>query len=258
MHLIVSSSILGMTVQLIRRFDHVSNESSGSASNYTQNQLQPESIARLMANDRIKDEHISMVAHELRTPLGGIIGISELLIEGAEGELPPAVNLNLKLIAESGRRLTYLLNDLLDMSKIRYESIKVNKEPIHLRSLVSKVMALQYSVASQKGIELRNSVPSDFVNVMADEGKLEQILHNLIGNSVKFTDEGYIAVEVEQVGGKVTIMIEDTGKGLSQNNLQNILDSFNGEIVQQGNVGHNSGLGQQINHGICRRIWVVF
>jgi two-component system sensor histidine kinase ChiS len=248
MHLIVSSSILGMTVQLIRRFDHVSNESSGSASNYTQNQLQPESIARLMANDRIKDEHISMVAHELRTPLGGIIGISELLIEGAEGELPPAVNLNLKLIAESGRRLTYLLNDLLDMSKIRYESIKVNKEPIHLRSLVSKVMALQYSVASQKGIELRNSVPSDFVNVMADEGKLEQILHNLIGNSVKFTDEGYIAVEVEQVGGKVTIMIEDTGKGLSQNNLQNILDSFNGEIVQQGNVGHNSGLGLKISN----------
>lgn len=247
MHLIVSISILGMTLQLIRRFDST-DSAVASFTSSPQTQMQPESIARLMANDRIKDEHISMVAHELRTPLGGIIGISELLIEGAEGELPPAVNLNLKLIAESGRRLTYLLNDLLDMSKIRYESIKVNKEPIHLRSLVSKVMALQYSVASTKGIELRNSVPADFVNVLADEGKLEQILHNLIGNSVKFTDEGYIAVEVEQVGDKVTIMIEDTGKGLSQSNLQNILDSFNGEIVQQGNMGHNSGLGLKISN----------
>jgi signal transduction histidine kinase len=65
----------------------------------------------------------SMVAHELRTPLGGIFGISELLIQGAEGDLTPQVNLNLKLIAESGRRLTYLLNDILDMSKIRYQSI---------------------------------------------------------------------------------------------------------------------------------------
>src|SRR5690606_8005865 len=135
-------------------------------------------------------------------------------IEGAEGDLPPSVNLNLKLIAESGRRLTYLLNDLLDMSKIRYDTIQVNKVPIHLRSLVSKVMALQYSTASQRGLELRNSVPSEFVNVYADEGKLEQILHNLIGNSVKFTEEGYISVDVEQMGDKVTIMIEDTGKGL--------------------------------------------
>jgi len=63
-----------------------------------------------------------------------------LLIEGAEGELTPAVILNLKLIAESGRRLTYLLNDLLDMSKIRYDSIKISKEPIHLRSIHSSVL----------------------------------------------------------------------------------------------------------------------
>jgi signal transduction histidine kinase/class 3 adenylate cyclase/ActR/RegA family two-component response regulator len=248
MHAIVSLSVLGMTYLLLEKEPAVlpSEESTDSIS--SSGSRNPESIARLMANDRVKDEHISMVAHELRTPLGGIIGISELLMEGAEGELPASVNLNLKLVADSGRRLTYLLNDLLDLSKIRYDALQISKSPIHLRSLVSKVMALQYSVASQKGVELRNSIPSDFVNVMADEGKLEQILHNLIGNSVKFTDEGYIAIEVEQLGDKVTIMIEDTGKGLSQTNLQSILESFNGEIVQAGNAGHNSGLGLKISN----------
>ncbi|HAC14637.1 MAG TPA: hypothetical protein DCE78_01650, partial [Bacteroidetes bacterium] len=216
MHLVVSLSTLGLTYLIIQ------TEPEYIATSLDEQSMskQPESFARLMANDRLKDEHISMVAHELRTPLGGIIGISDLLIEGAEGDLPPSVNLNLKLIAESGRRLTYLLNDLLDMSKIRYDTIQLNTTPIHLRSLVSKVMALQYSTASLRGLELRNSVPTDFVNVYADEGKLEQILHNLIGNSVKFTEEGYISVDVEQIGDKVTIMIEDTGKGLSQSNLQ--------------------------------------
>ena len=244
MHVIVSLSTLGLTYLVIQTEPGTAVTFSGDKTS----SKQPESYARLMANDRLKDEHISMVAHELRTPLGGIIGISDLLIEGAEGELPPSVNLNLKLIAESGRRLTYLLNDLLDMSKIRYDTIQINKIPIHLRSLVSKVMALQYSTASQRGLELRNTVPSDFVNVYADEGKLEQILHNLIGNSVKFTEEGYISVDVEQMGDKVTIMIEDTGKGLSQSNLQSILDSFDGEIVQQGGISHNSGLGLKISN----------
>lgn len=87
------------------------------------------------------------------------------------------------------------------------------------------------------------SVPSDFVNVMADKGNLEQILHNQVRNSVKYTEEGYIVVALEQIGDKVMIMIEDTGKGLSQSNLQSKFDSFNGEILQQGKVGHNYGLG---------------
>lgn len=252
MHLVVSGSVLALTYLIIQQYGGTEVRSIQSSRTASEVQSQPlpsgEGMARLVMNDRLKDEHVAMVAHELRTPLGGIIGISELLIEGAEGELPPAVNLNLKLIAESGRRLTYLLNDLLDLSKIRYETIQIHETPVHLRSLVSKVLALQFSTASTKGIELRNNVPTDFVNVIADEGKLEQILHNLVGNSVKFTDEGYVAVDVDRSGDKVMIMIEDTGKGLSQSNLQTILNSFEGELVQQGVGGHNSGLGLKISN----------
>lgn len=247
MHVVVSGSVLSLTYLIVNQYGGGTTHIQRSVVD-AQPQTTGEGMARLMINDRLKDEHVAMVAHELRTPLGGIIGISELLIEGAEGELSPAVNLNLKLIAESGRRLTYLLNDLLDLSKIRYETIQLNETPVHLRSIVSKVLALQFSTASTKGIELRNNVPTDFVNVIADEGKLEQILHNLVGNSVKFTDEGYVAVDVDRSGDKVTIMIEDTGKGLSQNNLQVILNSFEGELVQQGVGGHNSGLGLKISN----------
>lgn len=245
MHILVTSGMLILSFLLVRNY---LPETSSPVDTTPRPTPPKEGFAKLIANDRIKDEHVAMVAHELRTPLGGIIGISELLIEGAEGDLSPSVNLNLKLIADSGRRLTYLLNDLLDMSKIRYETIQINKIPVHLRTIVSKVLALQYSVASQKGIELRNMVPHDISNVVADPGKLEQILHNLIGNSVKFTDEGYVSVDVEEHDDSITILIEDTGKGLSKDNLQTILNSFDGEIVQPGGISHNSGLGLKISN----------
>lgn len=242
-HIVVSISALALTYLLTREYN-TDKESpvfkSGSAPSGN--------VAKLIANDRLKDDHIAMVAHELRTPLGGIIGISELLIEGAEGDLPAEVNLNLKLIAESSRRLTYLLNDLLDLTKIKNEVLSVNLAPVHLRSLVSKVLALQYSTATTKGIELKNNIPKDCPNIMADPGKLEQVLHNLIGNSTKFTDEGYISVDVEIYEGFTTIVIEDTGKGLSKDNLQSILESFDGDLVQSSGVGHNSGLGLKISN----------
>jgi two-component system sensor histidine kinase ChiS len=83
---------------------------------------------------------------------------------------------------------------------------------------------------------------------MADPGKLEQILHNLVGNSAKFTDEGYISVDVELVDDHVSIVIEDTGKGLSKDNLEGILDSFEGDLVQSTGLGHNTGLGLKISN----------
>lgn len=242
-HFIVSVSTIALTILLTKDSTTIVTEITDHAT------VPPTgNVAKLIANDRLKDEHVAMVAHELRTPLGGIIGISDLLMEGAEGDLPPEVNLNLKLISESSKKLTYLLNDLLDLTKIKNEMLQVKPVPVHLRSLVSKVLALQYSTAITKGIELKNNVPKDFPNVLADTGKLEQILHNLIGNSAKFTDEGYISIDVEAHDDTVMIVIEDTGKGLSKDNLQGILESFEGDLVQSTGFGHNTGLGLKISN----------
>lgn len=195
-----------------------------------------------------RDEYVAMVAHEIRTPLSGIIGISELLLDGAEGDLSAAVNTNLNLIASSGRRLTYLINDLLDISRSGNNLLEVHPKPAHVRSIVNKVLALQYANAALKGIELRNNIPKTTPNVLADSSKLEQILHNLIGNSVKFTDEGSVIVDAEVRNGKVFINVEDTGQGLSKDNVDRILSSFNESLNRPGLSTSGAGLGLKISN----------
>lgn len=205
-------------------------------------------MAKLMIKDRLKDEHVAMVAHELRTPIGGIVGITELLMEGAEGELSPSVKTNLSLISQSGRRLTYLLNDLLDNTRIQNDVISINPQPVHLRSIINKVMALQYANSTMKGLELKNNIASEMANVLADPDKLEQILHNLISNSVKFTDEGYVAIDADIQGNRIVITVEDTGRGLSKDNLDKILGSLDDEYVVPGESQSGTGLGLKITN----------
>jgi two-component system, sensor histidine kinase ChiS len=201
---------------------------------------------------RIKDEYVSMVAHELRTPLLGIQGISELLLDGAEGELSADVKRNLELISTSTQRLTYLLNDLRDVSRIQNNLLDYHPEPVHLRSAVNRVFALQYSKAAVKGIELRNQVPKSLANVHVDPNKLEQVLHNLINNSVKFTDEGYVAVDADVQGDRIVITIEDTGQGLSKEHIDRLLNSFREDLTKPVPSSTGSGLGLKITSKLIK------
>lgn len=209
-------------------------------------------ITRLKANDQLKDEYVAMLAHEIRTPLAGITGITDLLIDGAEGDLSKEVIQNLELISGSSKRLTYLLNELLDISRIQENLLDYNPRPVHLRSVVNRVLALQYSKASNKGIQLRNQIPKSAPNVMADPDKLEQVLHNLINNSVKFTEEGYVSVDADVQDGRVYITIEDTGQGLSKEHIDRILDSFQEDLTKPVPSRTGSGLGLKITHKLVR------
>lgn len=198
--------------------------------------------------ERLKEEYVAMVAHEIRSPLAGITGISDLLMEGAEGELSPDVKRNMELISSSSKRLTFLLNDLLDISRIRENILEYKPKPVHLRSVVSRVMALQYSKASSKGIELRNQVAKSLPNVMVDIDKLEQILHNLINNSVKFTDEGYVSVDADLKDGEILLTIEDTGQGLSKEHIDRLLQSFGEDLTKPAPSTSGTGLGLKITN----------
>ncbi|MCH8524095.1 MAG: response regulator [Balneolales bacterium] len=222
-----------------------------SVSNKNEIDSTPE-IERLKASDQLKDEYVAMLAHEIRTPLAGITGITELLIDGAEGDLSKEVVNNLELISGSSKRLTYLLNELLDISRIQENLLDYNPRPVHLRSVVNRVLALQYSKASTKGIQLRNQVPKTAPNVMADSDKLEQVLHNLINNSVKFTEEGYVSVDADVQDGRVFITIEDTGQGLSKEHIDRILDSFDEDLSKPLPSRTGSGLGLKITHKLVK------
>jgi len=196
--------------------------------------------------DQRRTEWVSMVAHELRGPVGGIVGLADLMIDGSESPLNEKTVSNLELISQNGRRLTHLLNDLLDAERIKTGEMELDKKPVHLRSLANRVLATNIAQATTKSIELINRIPTDIPNVLADADKIEQVLFNLVNNSLKFTDSGKITVLGEEKDGFVEITIEDTGKGFSQQNLERILDKAEEKLIPGSLSTKTSGLGLKI------------
>ena len=149
--------------------------------------------------DKLKDEFLANTSHELRTPLNGIIGLAESLIDGASGSLSLRTKANLALITSSGRRLSSLVDDILDFSQLRYNRLEIAPRPVGIREVADLVMTLSRPLIGEKELQLINAVSPKLPLALADENRLQQILHNLIGNAVKFTDSGMIGVSAQIV-----------------------------------------------------------
>ncbi|MEG3844496.1 ATP-binding protein, partial [Microcoleus sp. herbarium14] len=184
--------------------------------------------------DQLKDEFLANTSHELRTPLNGIIGIAESLIDGATGQLPDSTNFNLGLISSSGKRLSSLINDILDFSQLKHKTIELQIKSVALREIVSVIITLSQPLVGKKNLQLINSVAPELPAIAADENRLQQILYNLIGNAIKFTESGTVAISAELVTGneqsplnsQLAITISDTGIGISEAQLERIFESF--------------------------------
>jgi len=184
--------------------------------------------------DKLKDEFLANTSHELRTPLNGIIGIAESLIDGATGKLPDSTNFNLGLIAASGKRLSTLINDILDFSQLKHKTIELQIKSVGVREIVSVILTLSQPLVNQKNIQLINSVAPELPPIAADENRLEQILYNLIGNAIKFTEKGTVEISAELVNGneqsplnsQLAITVSDTGIGIPEDKLERIFESF--------------------------------
>ncbi|MCT7963632.1 MASE1 domain-containing protein [Laspinema sp. D1] len=221
--------------------------------------------------DRLKDEFLANTSHELRTPLNGIIGIAESLIDGATGELPVPTRANLAMISSSGRRLSNLVNDLLDFSKLKHKTLDLQLKPIDLRSLVEIVFTLSLPLVGDKNLNLVNNIPEDLPSVTADENRLQQILHNLIGNAIKFTETGTIEISAQGISGndslerlssvsQVEITITDTGIGIAEDKLERIFESFEQAEGSTGRMYGGTGVGLAIAKQLVElhggQIWV--
>ncbi|MEB3280583.1 MAG: ATP-binding protein [Lyngbya sp.] len=181
--------------------------------------------------NQIKDEFLANTSHELRTPLHGIIGLADSLIDGATGTLPAKTTENLRMIANSGRRLLTLVNDLLDFSQLKHNKIGLQLKSLGLREIVDVVLVLSQSLVGEKHLTLINSVPDDLPGVEADENRLQQILYNLIGNAVKFTESGTVEVTafekiVDESHPLIAVTVSDTGIGIPEDKLEQIFESF--------------------------------
>lgn len=213
---------------------------------------QNEDLKRL---DQLKDEFLANTSHELRTPLNGIIGIAESLNDGATGQLPETTRTNLSLIISSGRRLSRLINDILDFSKLKHKTLELKHKPVDLRAITQVVLTLSQPLAAQKKLQLINNISPELPPAEADEDRLQQILHNLIANAIKFTPAGTIEISAQLVTEEpqpnseheknekdaknnlysdisnnkfpfIAITISDTGIGIAEDKFERIFESF--------------------------------
>jgi two-component system sensor histidine kinase ChiS len=178
-----------------------------------------EKNAQLEEADRMKDTFLANTSHELRTPLNGIVGISETLSAGAAGELTERQRSQLQLITFSARKLSRLVDDLLDLYRIRQGRMRLDMHPVDLATSVRNVLQLSEPLMRGEPVTLRVDIDKDIPYVMADPVRLEQILHNLVGNAIKYTEAGSIHIFAKAENGWVSISIIDTGVGISQEDL---------------------------------------
>ncbi|RKZ91110.1 MAG: hypothetical protein DRR19_08145 [Candidatus Parabeggiatoa sp. nov. 1] len=185
-----------------------------------------EALTALEEHNKLKDEFLANTSHELRTPLNGIIGIAQSLIDGATGELAAQTKTNLAMIVSSGKRLAALVNDILDFSKLKHKEIELQLKPVGLRELVDVVLTLSQPLVAQKPVALVNAIEPDLPCAFADENRLQQILHNLVNNAIKFTTNGYITVSAQVVNPHLQMTVSDTGIGIEEDKLERIFESF--------------------------------
>ena len=194
-------------------------------------ETQNEELQRL---DKLKDEFLANTSHELRTPLNGIIGLAESINDGATGPLREATRKNLSLIVASGKRLASLVNDILDFSKLKNQAFELQKKPLEIHALSEVVITLSQSLVGNKPLQLINQTAPDLPLVQADENRVQQILLNLVGNAIKFTDSGEVSVSARPEGHSLAITISDTGIGIPADKTERIFDQA-GESFAAGN-----------------------
>jgi len=204
---------------------------------------------KAVAASRAKSEFLANMSHEIRTPMNGILGMAELL---ANSEITDKQREFLDVISNSASSLMTIINDILDFSKIEAGALKLDPMPFDLKTAVNDVISLLSTTAQDKGIELIIDYPPNLpTRFIGDGGRIRQVLTNLVGNAIKFTKEGHVAVFVkiqteDNNQARVTLDITDTGIGIPSDKLEHIFDKFTQADGSTTRVYGGTGLGLAI------------
>ncbi|MFD0674033.1 ATP-binding protein [Cohnella sp. GCM10027633] len=201
---------------------------------------------QLEAIDKLKDEFLANTSHELRTPLNGIIGITESLLDGVGGPLNELTRSNLSMVVASGKRLSSLINDILDFSKLKHAGMTLHIQGVDMKRTAEFVANVLQPIALMKDIQLVNRLDDGAPLVAADENRVMQILYNLVGNALKFTESGTVELSAHQDDGWLYVSITDTGIGIPADKLEAIFEPFEQGEGSAERLYEGAGLGLSI------------
>jgi signal transduction histidine kinase len=207
-----------------------------------------------------KSQFLANMSHELRTPLNAILGYTELIADGVYGEPTEKMMGVLRRLEGNGRHLLGLINDVLDLSKIEAGQLKLDLADYSLKNVVSSVQAIVEPLAADKKLKFKTEVTSDLPQGRGDERRLTQVLLNLVGNAIKFTDTGEVAVRAEVANGSFSVSVRDTGPGISEANQAKLFQEFqqadNSITKQKGGTGLGLAISKRIVEMHGGKIWI--
>jgi signal transduction histidine kinase/HAMP domain-containing protein len=207
-----------------------------------------------------KSEFLANMSHELRTPLNAILGYTELILDKIYGDVPDNIQEVLERVEKNGRHLLGLINDVLDLSKIEAGQLVLSLDDYSMKEVVHTVLTSVESLAAEKNLKLKVSVSPEVTHGRADQQRISQVLLNLIGNAIKFTEEGEVRVEATVSNDTFVVSVSDTGPGLSEADQQRVFEEFRQVDGSSTRKKGGTGLGLSIAKRIVEmhggRIWV--
>ena len=181
---------------------------------------------QLEAASRHKSQFLANMSHELRTPLNAILGYTELIMDEIYGAVPEKIREVLGRVQQSGKHLLGLINAVLDLSRIEAGRLTLILADYAMPDLVQTVFVAVESLAAEKRLALKVSMPPDLPPGRGDAQRLSQVLLNLVGNAIKFTEVGEVSVQVTAADGVFTVAVSDTGPGITEADQQKIFEEF--------------------------------
>jgi signal transduction histidine kinase len=207
-----------------------------------------------------KSQFLANMSHELRTPLNAILGYAELVLDGIYGDAPEKMRNVLERIQTNGKHLLGLINDVLDLSKIEAGQLVLSLNDYSIKDMMQGVYVAVESLAGNKKLNFKLEVPPDLPPARGDERRLSQVLLNLVGNAIKFTDTGEVAIKASAANGSYTVAVADTGPGIAEADQAKIFEEFQQSESTHTKAKGGTGLGLAIAKRIVEmhggRLWV--
>jgi GAF domain-containing protein len=233
----------GIAIENVRLFDEIQEKSK-----------------QLEEASQHKSQFLANMSHELRTPLNAILGYTELMADGAYGEPSEKMSTVLKRLESNGRHLLGLINDVLDLSKIEAGQLALELSEYSIQDIAQTVRSTLESLAADKKLEFKVEVAPRLPSGRGDGRRLTQVLINLAGNAIKFTDTGEVAIKAEASDGSFYVSVRDTGPGISAADQAKLFQEFqqadNAITKKKGGTGLGLAISKRIVEMHGGRIWI--